>query len=209
LVRQQVPKGELTVVTMEQRAGNEEQFWSETMALHVGALLMSDILGRADTREVIVPDPITFWTVLKAEAARLTVNHEHPILILDNATRPDWVWQWAHSDRADEYPRPDDLVVRRVSERGDGYVCNFNDIEIYVGPIQPGYSIFLARESFFSATFTEFEAGRYVDVDCETSADSNVTVDLKLRISRKVELGNSPVVRFRYASDHADGGKTS
>lgn len=109
---------------------------------------------------------MAFWAALKAEAARLTTIHAHPILILDNATRPDWVWQWAHSDnRNDEYPKPDDLIVRRVSERGDGYICDFNEVSIYVGPKQAGCSLLLSKESFLSATFTEFEPGRYVDVD--------------------------------------------
>jgi hypothetical protein len=124
-----------------------------------------------------------------------------PILILDNRTRPEWVWRWTHAERESEHPRPDDLNVRRDGGRGDGYVCDFNEIAVYVGPLSPGYSLLLARETFHSATFTEFERGTYVDVSCENRADSSVLVDMKLRLSRRVEAGDIHLVRLRYSAE--------
>jgi hypothetical protein len=204
LVRKQVPKGELTRVAMDQRAGNEEQYWAETLALHVGALALSDIIGGTQSHDLFVPDPGTFWSALKAETTRFAARDTHPILILDNATRPEWVWHWTHAEQGSEYRRPDDLTVRRVAGRGAGYVCDFNDIEVYVGPLSPGYSLLLAREAFRSITFTEFEHGRYVDVACDARTDSRVLIDMKLRLSRRVEVGDVHLVRFRYASDSTE-----
>jgi hypothetical protein len=207
LLRQRVPKGELTRVAMDPRPGGEEEFWANTLALHVGALLLNDIVGNAKVHDVAVPDSGTFWTVLKAEAGRFVARKTRPVLILDNATRPEWVWHWTHGERGSEYPRPDDLTVRRISGRGDGYVCDFNQIEVYVGPVLPGYSLLLAKEAFLAAAFTEFEQGRYVEVSCDARAESKVSVDMKLRVSRQVEAGDAHLVRLRYGSEAADTGK--
>jgi hypothetical protein len=203
LVSERMPKGELTRTAMDQRAGNEQQFWADTLALQVGALLLNDVLGKAEPQELFVGDPASFWTALKAEAARFFARHTHPILILDNAARPEWVWNWTHGDYGSEYPRPDDLNVRRVEGRGDGYVCDFNEIEIYVGPVPPGYSLLVAREAFHSVVFKEFEPGRYVDVTCAPRPDSNVLVDLRLRVSRRVNVGDTHWVRLRYGANSA------
>jgi hypothetical protein len=200
LVRERVPKGELTRIAMDRRAGNEQQFWEETLALHVGALLLSDVIERATPHDLLVPDPGSYWTALKAEASRFLARHTHPVLVLDNRARPEWLWQWTHSDLESTYPRPDDLSVRRTSGHGDGYVCDFNEIEVYVGPVTPGYSLLLAREAFVSVAFREFDPGRYLDVSCDARADSSVLVDLKLRLSRRVEVGDVHLVRLRYGS---------
>jgi hypothetical protein len=207
LLRQRVPKGELTRVAMDPRPGGEEQFWADTIALHVGALLLSDVVGNATPHDVAVPDSVTFWTVLKAEAARFVARKTHPILVLDNIARPEWVWHWTHGERESAHPRPDDLTVRRVNGRGDGYICDFNQIEVYVGPVQPGYSLLLAREAFVAAAFREFGPGRYVDVSCDARDDSKVMVDMKLRISRQVEAVDAHLVRLRYGSEPAETGK--
>jgi hypothetical protein len=200
---ERMPKGELTRTAMDARAGNEQQFWADTLALNVGALLLRDVIEKAQPHELFVGDPASFWTVLKAEAARFLARHTHPIVILDNAARPEWVWNWTHGELGSAYPRPDDLNVRRVKGRGDGYVCDFNQIEVYVGPVPPGCSLLLAREAFHSVVFREFAPGRYVDVTSDPRPDSNVLVDLSVRVSRRVDIGDTHLVRLRYGSDSA------
>jgi hypothetical protein len=86
------------------------------------------------------------------------------------------------------------------SPRGDGYVCNFNEIEVYVAPLPPGKSILLARETFRSVTFKEFEAGCFVDVSFAERDDSKFLVDLKLKFSRRIELGDGDATQLLYPS---------
>jgi len=196
----QVRKGELTHVEIDQRAANEAEFWAETMARQVGAILLFDVLEGTQFHDVFVPDAEAYWLALRTEAARVIAQGYRPILILDNAARPEWVWQWQHADYDREYTRPEDLRVRRLEGRGDGYVCDFNDIEVYVAPLPPGQSILLARESFRSVAFTAFERGRCVDVSFSERSDSKHLVDLKLRFSRRVLIGDVHATRLQYVT---------
>ncbi|WP_347910770.1 hypothetical protein [Pseudomonas grandcourensis] len=201
LTMRQIRKGELTLVEMDQRASNEDQFWSETMANRVGAVVLSDVLAACKTRDLFVVDANTYWSALKKEAERIIERGQCPILILDNATRPEWVWQWQHSDFGRDYPRPDNLRVQRLAERGDSYICNFNEIEVFVAPISSGKSLLLAKEVFGGVSFQEFDPGRYVDATFDVCVDSKLLVDLKLKFSRKVALGVDEVVGLVYVSE--------
>ena len=200
LTMQQVRKGELTRTEMDQRAVDDEEFWAETMARQVGALLLNDILGDCEIHDIYVPNVEAYWLAVKAEAAKVVAKGEHPILILDNPTRPDWVWQWRHADAQLDYTRPVDLRVQRFAGRGNGYICNFNEIEVYVAPLPPGQSILLAREAFRTVTFKAFEEGRVVDVSYLKREDSKLLVDLKLKVSRQVEFADVEAVRLFYSA---------
>lgn len=200
LTMQQVRKGELTRTEMDQRSVNEKEFWAETMAAQVGIVLLTDILAGCETRDLFALDATAYWAALKAEAARITQRGERPVLMLDNATRPEWVWQWQHADYSGDYSRPDDLRVQRFSGYGDAYICNFNDIEVFVAPIPSGKSILLSREAFKAATFREFKQGCFVDTTFDARSDSKLLVDLKLKFSRKVDLGFNEIVGLDYTS---------
>jgi hypothetical protein len=109
------------------------------------------------------------------------------------------VWDWQHADFGAAHKRPDDLQVRRREGQGAGYLCDFNDIEVYVAPLPLGQSILLAREAFRSLTFTSYGDDRFVRVEVEELAGTKNLVDLKLTFSRRVEAGELRVVRLVYA----------
>lgn len=203
LTVQQVRKGELTRTEMDQRASNEEEYWSGSMAQQVGVVVLSDVLVACAKRDLFVPNAETYWNAVRSEAAQISAQGGHPILILDNATRPDWVWQWQHSDFGRDYDRPDDLRVWREDGHGNSYICNFNDIEVYCAPLQAGQSLLLAREAFKAVTFRTFTNSNFVNVTCVERSDSGLLVDLKLTFSRRVEAGDVDIVRLNYASEPA------
>ncbi|WP_431098869.1 hypothetical protein [Polaromonas aquatica] len=196
---QQVRKGELTKIEIDQRASNEDDFWAETMANQVGAIVLSDVIRALAVREIHTPDAASYWGALKTEAARLTSNGQHPLLILDNATRPDWVWDWQHADYGEKrYPKPDDLNVRQLEGQGDGYVCHLNEIRVFSGALPPGQSILLPQEAFQLLEFKAYEEGRFVDATVVQRADSKLLVDLVMTISRRVRIGAHEAIRLRY-----------
>jgi len=144
LTMRQVRKGELTRLAIDQRAGNEEEFWAETMARQVGAIVLSDVLRKCAIREVPTPDAASYWIALKGAVERLEQQGHHPILLLDNATRPEWVWEWQHAEDGQGYRRPSDLRVQRRDGRGVSYVCDFNNIPVYAGLLPSGQSLVIA-----------------------------------------------------------------
>lgn len=195
----QVRRGELTQLQMEPRAGNEAEFYADAMAQQVAVVVLSDVLHRSEIKEVAVQDAETYWKALQAEAHLITAKGGMPILLLDNATRPDWVWDWQHADFGATHKRPDDLQVRRQEGHGDGYQCDFNDIEVYVAPIPIGQSLLLSKEAFRILTFTDYGEGRFVRADVVELEGAKNLVDLQLTFSRRVEIGEQGVIRLAYA----------
>ena len=194
----QFHRGELTRMQLEPRAVNEQDYFADAVAQQVAIVVLNDVLRRSDIKEVAVQDAEAYWKALKAESQHILARGETPILLLDNATRPEWLWDWQHADYGVGHKRPDDLQVSRREGRGSGYLCDLNDIEVYVAPLPIGQSILLSREVFRTLTFTKYDADCYVKIDVKESAGSRNLIDLMLTFSRKVEVGNSRAVRLVY-----------
>jgi len=199
LTLKQVRKGELTKVEMDQRASNESDFFAKTLARQVAVVVLSDVLQRCNVREVLAADVDSYWRALRVEAAKLTERGGEPVLLLDNATQPSWVWDWQHADYGAGYQRPEDLRVQRHEGRGQGYICNFNNIEVYVAPIPSGQSLLLSKRAFRRVTFTRYGDERFVMVAPVDVEDKKNIVDLRLTFSRRVEVGDTDAVRLLYA----------
>lgn len=192
-------KGEFTDVEMAQRAVNEKEYYAKTIANNVGSLLLSDVVRRCNVRDVMAPNDNMYWTVLKDEALRLTTQGLTPILILDNPTQPDWIWEWQYPEPDGAYLRPTDLTVREENDdRGDGYVCDLNGIQTYSGFVAPGTSLLLARETFFRVGFREYRENVFVNAATVEVPDSKTLVDLNLTYERAVDVNFPSIVRIRY-----------
>lgn len=199
LVISQLRKGELTDVEMADRAVNESEHYSETVANRVGALLLSDVIHQNEVREVLATTAAAYWSALK-EGAKIIVDAGlTPVLILDNPTRPDWVWEWEHPTQDSVYPRPPDLVIRRAKERrGPGYITDFNEIQVFSGPVPVGASILLARESFARVTFRKYRDNVFVKATTEEVGEARTLVNLSLTFERAIHLGYNHLFRIRY-----------
>lgn len=195
----QVRRGELTQLQMDQRAVNEAEYFADAMAQQVAIVVLSDVLRRSDIKEIAVRDGEAYWKALQAESRLIVAKGGTPILLLDNATRPDWVWGWQHADFDATHKRPDDLQVRRREGQRAGYQCDFNDIEVYLAPLPIGQSLLLSSEVFRALMFTDYGDGRFVRAEVVELEGVKNLVDLKLTFSRRVEVGGLRVVRLAYA----------
>jgi hypothetical protein len=193
-----VRRGELTRVELEQRAANEAEFFDEMLTNQVGVVVLSDVLQACTTRTVSASQADLYWRLLKTEAANLTSRGQEPLLLLDNGTRPDWVWDWQYPDGGASYRRPDDMQVQRREGQGKGYACHFNDIAVYVAPLPYGESLLMPRQTFVGVTFTQFGPQQFVEVSVDESAGMKGLVDLKFTFSREVEVQPAEIVRLRY-----------
>ncbi|MBI5015923.1 MAG: hypothetical protein HZB55_10585 [Deltaproteobacteria bacterium] len=207
LIFSKLRKGEFTDVEMAQRAVNEREHYAETIARHVGVLLLADVIRKSETRDVLAPDATAYWAVLKEEARALQEVGLTPVLVLDNPTRPGWVWEWQHPRQDGRYPRPPDLVFRREKPgRGDGYVADFNDIQVFSAGIAPGESLLLAREAFAGVTFKAYRDRVFVKAETSEVAESTTLVDLQLTFERDVRVEHSKIVRIRYQTANSEPG---
>lgn len=193
-------KGELTDVEMAQRASNERDYYSQTLADHVGGVVLWDVIRKSEVKEVTALDPTTYWSALKEEAGMLQGAGLTPMLILDNPTRPEWVWEWAHPRQETTHARPSDLVVRRLKDmRGNRYIADFNEIQVFSAPLAYGESLLVARETFVSVTFRRYRDRVYVKAGTAEVPGSNTLVNLQLTYERRVQVEHNRIVRIRYA----------
>lgn len=197
----QVRRGELTQLQIDQRAVNEAEYFADAMAQQVAIVVLNDVLCGSDIKEIEVQDGDAYWKALQAQAGLIVAKGGTPILLLDNATRPNWVWDWQHADFDVTHKRPDDLQVRRREGQGAGYQCDFNEIEVYVAPLPIGQSILLSSEVFRALTFTNYGEDRFVRAEVVELEGVKNLVDLKLTFARRVEVGESTVVKLVYAEN--------
>ncbi len=191
-------RGELTKIQMEPRASNEEEYFSEALAQQVASVVLNDLIHRSDIKVITAHDAESYWDALKVEAQQVMSRGGTPILVLENATRPSWVWDWQHADFGADYKRPEDLQVSRRKNRGSGYICDFNNIAVYIAPIPTGQSILFSREAFHALSFTDYGNHQFVKVDAVENEENKNLVDLRISFSRKVETGNSQAARLVY-----------
>ena len=194
-----VRKGELTKDALEPRAVNEREYWSRTVANYVGVIVLRDLLRASSVEDRETPTATAYWELLLSEAARMRNRGRQPILILENATRPDWVWDWQHSGYSFSRPMPDGLrVTRYPNGRGDGYICDFNDIHVYGGALAAGQSILTSDELFATLQFQRNTDGTFVDVSASPDEEKKQLVDVSLSFSRRVVSGQTAVFRLLY-----------
>jgi hypothetical protein len=192
-------KGELTDVEMAQRAVNEREAYTEAIADTVGNVLFEDVFRKCAVKDVFAPNATTYWSTLKVEATTLRERGLTPVLVLDNPTRPDWVWEWKYPTNQDgTYPRPSDLNIRHEHGRGEGYVADFNDIQVFSGEVVPGQSILFARETFSLVTFKKYRDNIFVKAGTSEVASSKTVVNLRLTFERHVRVEHSHIVRIHY-----------
>jgi len=194
-----VRKGELTETEIEQRPGNEDHFWSDTMADLVGSVLISDVITAIKPRVVAAEDAESYWRILKSEAKHIEEHGEQPVLILDNRTKPSWIWDWRHTGSDAGHAKPEDLTVSKAGGRGAGYVCDLNNIWVYAGPLASGRSLLTSREAFKAVEFTKFGEDFFVEASTTARSDSKVLVDLAMTFSRHTHSGSSGGVFLEYS----------
>ncbi len=198
LTLQNVGKGELTRVEMDQRAINEDESYAEMISQHVAWVVLSDVLRQCQIEPLIVTEAEAYWLALQHHSAEIVSRGDTPVLLLDNATRPEWMWDWQHEDYESKYPRPAGLRVQRREGHGHGYICHFNDIVVYTAPLPYGESLLMPRSAFERVDFTEFSPNCFVNPAVTPRAESKSLVDINLTFSRRVKSNGSSIHRLVY-----------
>ena len=196
---QNVNKGEHTEPPMAQRIANEQEWFDKTVRNYIGLFLLRDSLHKLDPREVEARSPIRYWEHMKAFAERTASDGHQPILLLENRTRPRWVYEWM-ADYRESDDRPSDLNAwRNPQETTQSYIGNMNDIAVYLAPsLSPGSSILMSAESFVSVSFTRFTTGNNVLAEPESIEGQTSIINLRLTWAPEIEIAAYPCLRLVY-----------
>lgn len=193
-----VNKGELTEDELASRPVNSLESYAKSVADYVGHICLQDVVNKCTFNTMIAKTPEAYWDVLETESRRMRQQGLTPILIVDNATRPAWVWDWLHRSNRRGFKIPTGLQIERRKGRGKGYVADFNDIEVYSGPIKEGVSWLLAKEVFQQVRFTRHPNQLFIDVEARTATDESGKVDVRLTFCRDIEVGHSLITEIQY-----------
>lgn len=203
LVFKKLNKGEYTVPELEQRASNEDDWYAENINQHVSSSVLALVLTKLAPTETIATTENVYWEKLKNIANEIKLSGFTPILLIDNRTRPEWVYQWSLSEYAyHEVDLPDDLSFSKNPEITlESYVGNVNDIEIYNSPVPPGASYVIAKESLDQIIITAYQENIYVEVEDLPIKGSNSFIDLKVTWSLLVNIKESISAKLVYVDN--------
>lgn len=201
LVIKGMKKGEFTDPPMADIAGNEEEWFAETVRGHVASTVFAMILNELKPERLEVDSPEAYWTQIKKYANEARTDGLHPILLLENPTIPGWVWEWVHPpfDESVCTP-PDDLVVSKdLPSEIDAYLWSLNDIPVFDAPLlAPGASVLIVRESLARIEFSRLPSGHYVKADTKEVQGHSELVDLFLSWQMRTTVKKYPTMRLQY-----------
>jgi len=193
-------KGEFTDPEMVQRASNEDSWFAESFRDYTAGQVMAGVLRKLSPTSVDASSPDLYWQQIKRGALDIEAAGLTPILLVDNPTRPDWLWNWSLSEYDESAERPKDLRMIRDKKMDStpGYQGSLNDIAVYNAPILPGASFLIARESLDVIKFTAIKDSIFVKVEFSPVADKPSLIDLHLKWSFEMEVKGYPSIKLDY-----------
>lgn len=196
-------KGEFTEQEIVHRYHHEGEAFGRAMRDHVAAKIMFEVFRLSQIEMVDASTPDAYWDELKRAAAALQQRNGTPILLLANAARPDWVWDWQHADYGQEdfHRRPADLRFTQTAEGpSERYVGHFNDIAIFTAPVEADRSYVVAREMFERLSFYRTSEGHLVTPEWRQSGTDYAKGDLLLKWGAEIHLANLPVKALQHSA---------
>lgn len=189
-------KGTITEQLLSPRAINEVEFLSRTAVEGIKSSLVSEILDRVECVEVQAVDENAYLAGLR----ELIKELRNPVLIVDNPTRPTWLWDWFHPllGRVAENLNLPIIKKDRGNQAYDyvGTMCvDGIDLPVYTAGLAPGFSYLLSADAL-----NGFEWGEEVVSLSVGDADSPRHVALLFEFHYRVSLGSKGLYKFRYLS---------
>lgn len=206
LTIQRMNKGEFTSPLLAQPVANEEEWFARTVQEYVAAYVLNSSLSKLEIKEIPTPTPESYWMQFKAFVDEARAKKLTPILLLENPTIPEWVWDWQNSSYDSSIASvPPDLTITRENVWGtDSYQCSFNGVPVFSTHIQPGSSLLVVKESFSEVSFTEFIPGIFVKVATSDIDESPGLIDLVLNWQTEIDIISHPAVRLLYGQNTND-----
>lgn len=198
-----VNKGEFTEPPLSQTAINEGDWLADVVREHAAAMVLWKVISDLNPVERAAKTAQSYWREFKKYVNEVREAGLHPLILLENPTIPDWLYEWANpfpNERPAE--KPADLVITRDNgSTPDGYQFTVNGVPVISAPLPSGSSILLVLESLHEVTFGRTPDGSFVTATVEPIPSEDDVVDLKLTWQARVKTGAYPAVRLIYSRD--------
>lgn len=199
LVLQRRDKGEYTRPSMAQLPVNEEEWFAETMSSQVAGFVMGQILRqlRAEAADGSTAD--RYWAQVKRFRDRIVASGHRPLLLVENPTIPDWIWEWSLTEWEENREPPYGLALTRSAEFDgkEGYLGNFGDVAVFDARLPPGSSYLIALDALEKIEFTRHGQG-FVQATWQPIEGEGRLIDVTLSWHFKLQLRDLPATKLAY-----------
>jgi len=201
LIIKEMNKGEFTDPLKAQMPINQDEWFAKTVEDYVNAHIMADIIQKSKPFAVDTSTAISYWVQMKKVASKIREAGFTPILLVENPSIPDWIWDWTTAEEYEKTKRPDDMQLSRdeAYKQINNYLGNFNGIAVFYAPLSLGASYLLGKEALEEVKFTEFDDNVYVGVTFEEHVDKKGLIDLKLSWAFQLEMRECPAFKLEYS----------
>lgn len=199
LILQRRDKGEFTHPLMAQLPVNEEEWFAETMNSQVGGFVMAQILRQLRAEIVDGSTADRYWAQVKRFRDRTVGAGHRPVLLVENPTIPDWIWEWSLTEWEKNREPPFGLALTRdVAFNGkEGYLGNFGDVAVFNAPVPPGGSYLIALDALEKIQFTRHGQG-FVQATWQPVEGEGRLIDVTLAWHFKLHLRDLPAMKLAY-----------
>lgn len=199
LILQRRDKGEFTHPVMAQLPVNEEEWFAETMNSQVAGFVMAQILRqlRAETGDGSTAD--RYWAQVKRFRDRTVASGHRPLLLVENPTIPDWIWEWSLTEWEKNREPPYGLALTRNAEFNgkEGYLGNFGDVAVFNARVPSGNSYLVALDALEKIEFTRHGQG-FVQATFQPIEGESRLIDVTLSWHFKLHLRDLPAMKLTY-----------
>jgi hypothetical protein len=169
-------------------------------------MVLAESLAPLEVVELDAKTPQGYWEQFKRCSQQIRGQGLTPVLLLDNPTRPVWLWNWIEDwPGKDDTGKPEDLVFESAADAPtvDGYQGKLNQVELYSAPLSYGASLLVAKELFSRLRFQRFEDGGLVQVEWRPVVDEFAKIDLALHWGVEVVVGPKVAFKLRYGDQRS------
>jgi hypothetical protein len=199
LVLQGISKGEYTEPEMAQRAADEAEFFDRLLRDRVADSVLQEVIRRLTGIEQRGNSAEAYWEQVKRYNQKAKRDGRRTLLLVENRTVPEWVYDWTNRYRNRDTVIPSDMEVWHDSQlESESYLGNLNEVAVYVSRIPPGASVLVTAESFQSVSFTRLDNGNFVSAEAISIEDQPAIIDLKLTWWLDMVLDPYPSLKLGY-----------
>lgn len=199
---------EFSKITLIEPAISEDGFsknwYLQSASPKIYAYLIFDILEKAKSlnvlNEIIVNGETEYVTAINQHSQQMQSIGLHPILIVEEFRRPEWLSNWKSSRWNRQITLQDDLNIQYKNEANpqENYLFHINNVPVYTANALIGGSMLLPIESLKLLQFRQMENGYPLDVTFIPKKDDPTKGSLIYRVEKGIELENHTIYKITY-----------
>lgn len=188
-------KGEFSNPQMAQIPLNEQEFWQEAVSDRVAEIVWLDIVKKLCseefTRQVLnveCQNPSAFWQVVRDGSARIQADGDEPLLVIDNTSFPEFLFDWQWLSRGGSAHKPEDLIITNDIGKESAYEFTMNNTPVYRARSRAGVAYLLPSQLFRRLRFHDYGEGRLVFANFNIDEEKPWLGTMQISFEREIEL---------------------